>query len=393
MSEKTATAESRFARIAGPDLGLLASLESPEFEKLVQTAVGLYGVPFGALVQVADERVWFCSRVGFPEATTAREGTLWDAAMAAEAPFVVHDLASDPRFVSQQHDVGGVPIRFFLSCVFRDRDRRPVGVLCVAGPDAQESEITTQSVMTGMASYIENAIAAAAELNRAAEVQRALLPRKVPTLPGYEVAGACLPARFVGGDFFDWYAIEGGMAFTVADVMGKGVGAGIIAATVRATVRTARDDGAAVAVERAGTALVEDLRGAASFATLFHARLNAADGHISYVDAGHGLTVVLDANGSAQRLSSSDLPLGTSFDATDPRQEQHIVLEEGGTLVSFTDGVLDLYDGSLAAVDHIADIARGASSAQEIVDQIANLARREKPADDVTVVVIKRLNR
>ncbi|BDZ44830.1 PP2C family protein-serine/threonine phosphatase [Naasia aerilata] len=61
-----------------------------------------------------------------------------------------------------------------------------------------------------------------AELAHAAQVQRNLLPPTSPEVPGYEVAGALVPSRGVSGDFFDWRATEDGLAFTVADVMGKG---------------------------------------------------------------------------------------------------------------------------------------------------------------------------
>ena len=63
--------------------------------------------------------------------------------------------------------------------------------------------------------------AAAKELDRAADVQRALLPKDPDPLAGYQVAGVCIPSKSVGGDFFDWYPIDGGLAFSLGDVMGK----------------------------------------------------------------------------------------------------------------------------------------------------------------------------
>jgi serine phosphatase RsbU (regulator of sigma subunit) len=198
-----------------------------------------------------------------------------------------------------------------------------------------------------------------------------------------------VPAKFVGGDFFDWYPIQGGIAFTLADVMGKGVGAGIVAATVRATIRTARDEGdVELAVDRAARALAEDLREADSFVTLFHARLNAADGRLSFVDAGHGLSVIVDPDGAAHRLESGDFPLGTVRSVGWHQQE--VVLERGATLVSFSDGVLDLYDGTLASVDRVGAIVAASSTAQDVVDEIARLARSQEATDDVTVVAIRR---
>ena len=102
--------------------------------------------------------------------------------------------------------------------------------------------------------------AAASDLSRAGEVQRALQPKDSEPAPGFEVAGACIPSSTVGGDFYDWYSIEGGLAFTLGGVMGKGVGAGMIAAAVRTSLRTDRDNpDSNVAVAHASSILTADL--------------------------------------------------------------------------------------------------------------------------------------
>lgn len=80
------------------------------------------------------------------------------------------------------------------------------------------------------------------EIERGREVQQALLPASGSPVPGYEAAGVCISARTVGGDFYDWYSVPEGLGFTLADVMGKGVGAGMIAATTRSVIRSARED-------------------------------------------------------------------------------------------------------------------------------------------------------
>lgn len=231
--------------------------------------------------------------------------------------------------------------------------------------------------------------AAASELSQAAAVQRALLPKDGASLVGYEVAGVCIPSKSVGGDFFDWYPIDGGIALTIGDVMGKGVGAGMIAATARAVVRSAaRKDDPIIALERLSTCLATELSEAATFVTLFHARVRAGDGRVSFADAGHGLTLVVRADGTAERLSSINFPLGAVADADWARLET--VLGRGETIVSFSDGVLDLYDGTLTAVDEVAAIARASSSARELVDAIASVARRGHNPDDVTIVALRR---
>jgi phosphoserine phosphatase RsbU/P len=230
--------------------------------------------------------------------------------------------------------------------------------------------------------------ASAAELTRAAAVQRALLPKDGSPLAGFDVAGACVPSKSVGGDFFDWYPADGGFAFTLGDVMGKGVGAGMIAATAHAVVRSAVDDPRpTVALERLATCLNTELSEEAAFVTLFHARV-ASDGRVTYVDAGHGLTLHVRADGTAERIRSLNLPVGV--DDQLPWHERELVLAPGDMLLCFSDGVLDLEDGTLSVVDEVAKIAAASRSATEVADTLSARASRQPNPDDVTLVALHR---
>lgn len=232
-------------------------------------------------------------------------------------------------------------------------------------------------------------LAISQEIDRGAEVQQALLPKGASPLPGYEIAGRCVPAKAVGGDFYDWYSIPGGLGLTLGDVMGKGVGAGMIAATAHAVVRSARlDDDPVVALLRTDACLSDELVDVGSFTTMFHGRLRAEDGRLRYADAGHGLTLHVRADGSWERLSATDLPLGLGVDAHWETRE--LVLEEGDMLVSFSDGVLELWDGSLAAAEHVGSLAASSACAAELVDAVTRLAVRTTNPDDVTVLAVRR---
>lgn len=231
--------------------------------------------------------------------------------------------------------------------------------------------------------------AIAREIDLGGQVQRALLPKGVSPVDGYEVAGICIPARTVGGDFYDWYPIPGGLGFTLGDVMGKGVGAGMIAATAHSVVRSTRgDDDPIAALRRADKVLSTELVEVGSFTTMFHARLRAEDGLLRYGDAGHGLTVLVRADGTWERLSSTDLPLGLGVGGQWDCHE--IVLEPGAMVVSFSDGVLDLYDGSLDAVGRVGALAAAATSAAGLVDSLSMIARQTTNPDDVTIVALRR---
>ncbi|MCJ1697275.1 serine/threonine-protein phosphatase [Rathayibacter caricis] len=226
------------------------------------------------------------------------------------------------------------------------------------------------------------------ELTQASAVQQALLPKERAELHGYAFAGVCLPSRAIGGDFFDWYDIQGGAAFTVGDVMGKGVGAGIIAATVRAVVRSARNhDDLAVAASRASESLASDLGDTASFATMFHARLDETTGVVRYLDAGHGLTLHVHADGTWDRLASHNLPVGIGEDAWATAE---LVLLPGDSLVSCSDGILDLYDGRVESLRHVAALVSQSTDAADAVARISARAEGGANDDDVTVLVLRR---
>ncbi|WP_144710120.1 PP2C family protein-serine/threonine phosphatase [Curtobacterium pusillum] len=229
-----------------------------------------------------------------------------------------------------------------------------------------------------------------AEIDRAATVQRSLLPAATDHLgSNVAVAGACLPAKTVGGDFFDWYTTSSGIAVSLGDVMGKGVGAGLIAAAVRATLRSARavDDPSEALLRASDGLAAESNDNDVTFTTLFHARISDG-GTLRWADAGHGLSFVLRGDGRAERLRSTDLPLGMGL--RDEWATTEGFLEPGDLLISFSDGVLDLFGGREDTVDAVAELARADSDPSAVVAALSERAREVPHEDDVTVIAIRR---
>jgi hypothetical protein len=161
--------------------------------------------------------------------------------------------------------------------------RRLYSTLIFALAAGVVNELARRARQRLTAAQVQAAVATE-ELSRAAQIQRFLLPRGAAPLPGYETAGACLPSKAVEGDFFDWYLIEGGLAFTLGDVAGKGAGAGMIAATTRAVIRSAKNSHDPVAaLHLTADCFATDLDQASSFATLFHARLRGSTGPLLHL--------------------------------------------------------------------------------------------------------------
>lgn len=232
--------------------------------------------------------------------------------------------------------------------------------------------------------------AAISELERATEVQQSLLPKEDVRVEGYDLAGVFRPSRSVGGDFYDWYRTPDGLHLTFADAMGKGMGAALIAATVRAVMRSMGHrqdlDGAFASASKA---IATDLDSSNSFVTLFHARLDAASGTVSYVDAGHGLALHVTADGGVHRLPSGGPPVGAWAGSAWPQSS--LDLAPGDSLVVVSDGVLDVFESVEAFTAAVLLAAGGQGSAQSASEAILSLAPAESAEDDVTVVVVRRL--
>ncbi|MDP8922885.1 MAG: SpoIIE family protein phosphatase [Chloroflexota bacterium] len=228
------------------------------------------------------------------------------------------------------------------------------------------------------------------DLARAAQVQAELLPRDVPALPGFELAARCLPAREVGGDFFDWHEpAPGFLTLTLGDVMGKGMPAALLMATVRAALESvARQSPPATAVQTVATALERDLESAGSFITLFHAQADIAARRVDFVDAGHGHTFLHRADGTVEGLLPRGLPLGVLSDVI--YQEGSATLCPGDAMVIYSDGLVDARPDLAVTPSMLAERLDGAASALEIVDRLVALAAGSEPLpDDLTVMVLR----
>ncbi|AEI11459.1 SpoIIE family protein phosphatase [Cellulomonas gilvus] len=246
----------------------------------------------------------------------------------------------------------------------------------------------------GVVTVLRDVTAERDELRRAAQVQASLLPARPPVVPGYELAARFVPAGSVGGDFYDWQLADDGVVVTLADVMGKGVGAAILAATMRSVLHTDAGEPADVvtSVVSAERALSADLASTGAFVTAFRAHLTPGTGVLAYADAGHGLTLVVRPDGTGVRLPATGMPLGVDPDAA--RTAGTVRLGPGDLLLTFSDGILDAIGGAISDLDRIRAAVRATRTAQEAVDAVVALAAQAgQQPDDLTVVALRRTGR
>jgi serine phosphatase RsbU (regulator of sigma subunit) len=229
------------------------------------------------------------------------------------------------------------------------------------------------------------------QMRRAAELQAGMLPASPLREDGFELAAHFSAAREISGDFYDWYrASNGRFAFTVGDVMGKGLQASLMMATARAALRGVADVRPLEAgIKQAAAVMSAALEVNNAFLTVFHAVFDAHSGELEYVDAGHGHARVLRGQTAQELLSQRSAPIGIFPDT------QFVVgkvtLEPGDALVVFSDGLLELRPDLATKEVQLPSEARRAATAQEMVDILAQGAREKQLFDDVTVLALRRL--
>jgi len=179
------------------------------------------------------------------------------------------------------------------------------------------------------------------ELEMCRKIQNELLPRAPMRSRFAEVQGVSIPARELGGDFFNYFDLPGGeIALLMGDVSGKGVPAALLMANLQATLR------ARLPVERDLSTFVSRLdqeveQGTAVqlYLTLFLGILDAAQGELRYINAGHPSPFVVRTTGKLDRLDPTGRPVGLFSGAG--YEERRVPLGTGDGLFLYTDGLVD----------------------------------------------------
>lgn len=236
------------------------------------------------------------------------------------------------------------------------------------------------------------------EVLLAARIQADLLPQTPPAIPGYDVAGASVAARVVGGDTFDFIPLAGGRwALCLGDASGKGLPASLMMAGVQATVRAnARTNGTPAACVATVNELLFQSTGDEKFVTLFYALLDPATHILASTNAGHEYPVLLRSDGTMLRLSEGGTVLGMLEGF--PFTEESTPMYPGDLLVVFSDGVTESMDasGTQFGEVRVCEVVRrnAGRPASEIVAAVLQAAAAHaggmQQSDDMTVIALRR---
>jgi serine phosphatase RsbU (regulator of sigma subunit) len=235
------------------------------------------------------------------------------------------------------------------------------------------------------------------ELQVAAEIQLSILPDHLPEAPPFDFGACILPARQVGGDFYDVFSIdENKIGILIGDVADKGVPSALFMARAHALIMAEADTGIPPGeVMNLVNGHITRLEKSTQFVTALYGVLNCQTGEFSYARAGHEPPLLLTAAGHVERLPhQTGMALGLWDTIT--IDENSLFLPAGATLLLFTDGLTDCREpagecfGLARITQHLQQL--GGQSAQQVcaflleaLQQFQNGARQD---DDVTLVAV-----
>jgi serine phosphatase RsbU (regulator of sigma subunit) len=325
-------------------------------------------------------------------------------------PLVMNDAHSDERFRGVKWDES---IRSIL-CVPLMVKSELKGVLTVFNKkdDAaftDEDQRLLAIIAAQSAQIIENArlyeeeqalIRMKQELMLASKIQLDLLPKECPRVQGYDIAGRSVPAQEVGGDYFDFVELDDGRwGLCLGDVSGKGLPASLLMANLQATLRSqiVLDPSPLACISRTNKLIYRSTDNE-KFATLFLGVLNPEKHEIIYSNAGHDYPVLLRENEDSERLKAEGTVVGFIEDYD--FEEKSSPMNIGDVVVAYSDGITEAvnsedeqfgFERLLEVLERDKKLPAG-EIIENIVSAVRGHAAGTPQSDDMTVIVIKRLN-
>jgi sigma-B regulation protein RsbU (phosphoserine phosphatase) len=324
-------------------------------------------------------------------------------------PLLINDLQSDPRVkVDADKDQ---PIRSLLSVPLLYKGRM-VGSLNAFNKRSDEGFTEADKrlltiIGTESAQVIENArlyeeeqalLLMQKEMKLAYKIQVGLLPQAAPEITGYDIWGKSIPAKEVGGDYYDFVQMdEYRLGICLGDVCGKGMPAALLMANLQAALRgqVLQGLGPKGCLERANAHLLGSMD-PGRFVTLFHALLDSRTHELSYSNAGHNYPFLFRAGREATRLELGGVALGCLENVR--YAEDQVAVAPGDIVLLYSDGITEAINkqeepfGEERLSQIIAENCD--DTARHLIDRVVEAVRLHSAdlsqMDDMTAVVIKR---
>jgi sigma-B regulation protein RsbU (phosphoserine phosphatase) len=242
----------------------------------------------------------------------------------------------------------------------------------------------------------------------ARQIQLSLLPGAPLQVDGALVAGYCLPAVHVGGDYFDYFDTEDTIDIVIADVSGHSVGAAILMAETRSTLKMETlwlasgkpgpADGARRTLAVLNDLLFEDLNRAEFFISMFYLKYRPKTREIVYANAGHNCPLLLRRDDShCTELDADGLILGVKKGVA--FEEKTLSLHAGDVLLLYTDGVTEARNpqGEFFGVPRLRELLMAHAHVsppvliETIMGELGRFCQSRSFEDDVSLVALKAL--
>ena len=274
--------------------------------------------------------------------------------------------------------------------------------------DFEDLQITIDRTLQHMAEWRDalssrdRLVALQNELDVASKMQQSILPTSFPETAEYQVYGSMVPARNVGGDFYDIVHMEDGqIGLAVADVSDKGVPAALFMMSSRTLLK-----GSAIGVGDPGKVLAEvntmlsENNETMMFVTLVYALYDPGTGALTYANGGHCHPLVVHPDGSSEELAATGgVSLGV-MPGLGYRQET-VTLAPGDTMILYTDGVSEAMnaEGEEFGVERLQQVFAGKAPGdaretnEAVMAAVSEFAGDTPQSDDVTCLVLRRAAR
>ena len=241
------------------------------------------------------------------------------------------------------------------------------------------------------------------ELKIAQNIQLSMLPDKAPTIEGFSIAARCIPAREVGGDFYDFIEIEDNgakrLVIVVGDVSGKAVSGALVMAASRSIFRVLTETHASVegVMNMGNTRLHRDIK-KGMFVALLYVVLDPQEKTLTFSNAGQVQPIIFSSGKSKPEYIDTEgdrFPLGIIKECH--YQEMRVSLKQGDILVFYTDGMVEAvnekgelygFERFLKSIEEGRELGTNELLEKLIRDVLLYVGKVEQ-YDDLTIVVVK----
>ena len=308
------------------------------------------------------------------------------------------DVRKDPYYIRCGHATlseVAIPLRV---------GQRVVGVFTASHPELDGFPLQQLRILQAFCDHVSVAVHNAQRLQaeraervaldrdaaEARSIQQALLPKSSPFVPGFVISGRSVPARNVGGDWYDFIPFaDGRWGLVLADVSGKGTAAALLMSATRGMLRSLAEACCTPGevLTQLNQLLVNDFP-AGKFVTMVYAVLDPVSRSVIFANAGHLRPLLIDEKGEHFLDVERGLPLGL---ACGDYSETEITLSKGSRLIFYSDGITEAVDsqeeeyGLCRLVEHA---VQPDASPLTMLDDVRSFANGSGVHDDATVVFV-----